>query len=136
MTETPILNESAVSEIEDRAAYVNTRFEERIILTPAERDALCATVKQLRAENERLNAVVRPMKTTTKKRWQKLRICEMADRQYSIECAHCGCSFWSYNSYAWRVCNDCFKFGHRGDSSKECQACRAENTTPRTEGEM
>lgn len=53
--ETPItVDETTIAEIESRSARVNTRFEELIILTPAERDALCATVKHLRARHEQL----------------------------------------------------------------------------------
>lgn len=52
-TNTPILEDDAITEIEARP-YIVVGWGRRIELRPEERDALCATVRALRAENERL----------------------------------------------------------------------------------
>lgn len=51
---TEILDDSAVSEIE-ALPYITVGWGRRVELTVEQRDALCATVKHLRAENEALN---------------------------------------------------------------------------------
>lgn len=56
--ETTILDEDAVSKIEARAPVSSYstgvhKPQLRVLLSPAERDALCATVKHLRAEKDR-----------------------------------------------------------------------------------
>lgn len=56
-----VLSEDQIAEIEARDWHLNGALEKRIALSPAERDALCHTVRALRAENERLRELVRHM---------------------------------------------------------------------------
>lgn len=49
-TTNTILDDDAVAEIEKRDWHLNGALEKRIALTPTERDALCQTVRALRAE--------------------------------------------------------------------------------------
>lgn len=56
-TNTPILDDDQIAEIEAEPTRLNSRFETLVLLTPEKRDALCATVRALRAENERLTTV-------------------------------------------------------------------------------
>lgn len=56
-TDIPMLDDDAVAEIEARPVVDTAKLDVRrirVLLTPEERDALCQTVRVLRAENERL----------------------------------------------------------------------------------
>lgn len=49
----------------------------------------------------------------------------IADNRFEITCGHCDKKFWAFDVLATKVCDNCFRLGHRGNGGG-CWKCRSD----------